>query len=113
MSAPSQHTLLVKTLYRRILKEQLNWAVGRDLWLQKALYTRAMFDEAKDLTEPGAIQSRVNAAKAWLIANKHPDPYTIPTQMGGSSFQRNAAPPLFTLDKQPDHPMPGEQAKHH
>lgn len=93
--ATSQHVLQVKTLYRQILKEQLNWAVSRELWLQHAMEIRYEFESNKELQDPGQIASQINRAKAWLITNKHPDPYTIPTQMGGTSFQRNTAPPLW------------------
>jgi len=110
MSTPpavlSQHTLLVKTLYRRILKEQLNWDIGRDVWLRRAAETRHHFEKGRKLTDAGEINSVINMGRAWLIAWKHPDPYTIPTQSGGSSFQRNTAPPVFTLHKDPDHPWP-------
>jgi NADH dehydrogenase (ubiquinone) 1 beta subcomplex subunit 9 len=69
------HKAFVKTLYRMILKEQLNWAVGRELWLQKALLTRAIFDKNKNLTDQGDIEVAIDEAKFWLFSNSHPDPY--------------------------------------
>ena len=38
------HRSYVKTLYRRILTNELNWIVRRDLWRAKALAIRAEFE---------------------------------------------------------------------
>lgn len=48
MSVPAPftaaHKAYVKSLYRRILTNELNWTVRRDLWRGKALAVRAEFD---------------------------------------------------------------------
>ena len=38
------HKSYVKSLYRRILNNELNWIVRRDIWRAKALAVRAEFD---------------------------------------------------------------------
>ena len=38
------HRLYVKSLYRRMLTNELNWIVRRDLWRAKAMAIRAEFE---------------------------------------------------------------------
>ena len=40
----SAHRLYVKSLYRRMLKNELDWIVRRDLWRAKAQQIRADFE---------------------------------------------------------------------
>lgn len=40
----SAHRLYVKSLYRRTLKNELDWIVRRDIWRAKALQVRAEFE---------------------------------------------------------------------
>ena len=76
MSSQLQHKLRVQLLYRRILKEQLNWKPQRDVWLQNALYTRMLFEENKALRDTGDIEAALGDGTRWLESRKHPDPYT-------------------------------------
>ena len=76
MSSNAAHVLRVKVLYRRILKEQLNWTVTRDVWLQHALNTRQVFDEGKRLRDAGDIEAAISRGTRWLTSWQHPDPYT-------------------------------------
>jgi len=66
----------------------------REYWFTEAAKTRAAFDSNRSLADNGQISTAINKAQNWLIENRHPDPYNPPNQVGGSSFQRNAAPPL-------------------
>lgn len=48
MSAPAPfsaaHKSYVKSLYRRMLNNELNWVIRRDIWRGRALAIRAEFD---------------------------------------------------------------------
>ena len=38
------HRLYVKSLYKRMLNNELNWIIRRDLWRAKAMAIRAEFE---------------------------------------------------------------------
>ena len=76
MSYAAAHKARVQLLYRRLLKEQLNWKAQRDVWQQNALYTRMLFEEKKALKDTGDIEAALNGGQRWLETRKHPDPYT-------------------------------------
>ena len=76
MSYAAAHKARVQLLYRRILKEQLNWKAQRDVWQQNALYTRMLFEEKKTLKDTGDIEAALSGGQRWLETRKHPDPYT-------------------------------------
>jgi NADH dehydrogenase (ubiquinone) 1 beta subcomplex subunit 9 len=40
----SAHRLYVKSLYRRMLKDALDWHIRRDIWRNKAIEIRAEFE---------------------------------------------------------------------
>jgi hypothetical protein len=43
-SFSSAHRLYVKSLYRRMLKNELDWVVRRDIWRGRAMMIRAEFE---------------------------------------------------------------------
>lgn len=51
MSTPfsSAHRLYVKSLYRRMLKNELDWVVRRDIWRGRAMMIRAEFERNRSV----------------------------------------------------------------
>ncbi|GJE84321.1 LYR motif-containing protein [Phanerochaete sordida] len=88
------HTRYVKSLYRRILKNELDWIVRRDIWRGKALVVRAEFDRNRDVHDPRALADLFDRAEADLAKRLHPDPYRPPTAPDGTKWERNAPPVL-------------------
>lgn len=86
-----EHVLRVKKLYRNILQLNRNWYFSRDEFIQIAKYTRYEFDIRSKFTHPDDIQNSILLGERYMEDNYHPEPYLIPRQEGGSSFQRNAA----------------------
>ena len=72
---PTAHVQRVTRLYRRSLKNLLNWVVWRDLWIEKGFELRAEFDAQKNVTDPRLIEKLVSDAEAKLAEYQHPDPY--------------------------------------
>lgn len=97
MSKQSAHTHLVKTLYRQVLKSQLNWTTDRELWMEQARQARAKFEAGGKLTDAGAIRSALRSAQTWLHDHIHPEPITNIYNYGGLAFQRDAPYPLHTV----------------
>ncbi|KIP12778.1 hypothetical protein PHLGIDRAFT_9838 [Phlebiopsis gigantea 11061_1 CR5-6] len=91
------HKSYVKNLYRRILTNELNWTVRRDIWRGKALAIRAEFDRHRDVQDPRALAELFDKAEAELSARLHPDPYRPATAPDGTKWERNAPPPLGPL----------------
>jgi len=117
MTTPTQtaHTRLVKLLYRRIIREQLNWCIGRKFWIREARKTRSEFDRNSKLTDPGQVNSAIQCAQQWLKDHQHPEPYTNIHVRGGSSYQRNVAPPMSVIetDWSTAFQDPNKPAEHH
>ena len=49
------HRSYVKSLYRRMLNNELNWIVRRDLWRAKALAIRAEFERNRCVVLPPCV----------------------------------------------------------
>ena len=98
MSSPfsSAHRLYVKSLYKRFLKNELDWIIRRDIWRAKALEIRAEFEKnrsvllysisrcnnnydhiyfRRNISDPRALAEVFEKAEAELASKKHPDPY--------------------------------------
>ncbi|KAF7332359.1 hypothetical protein MKEN_00117600 [Mycena kentingensis (nom. inval.)] len=88
------HRQYVQSLYRRRLKNSLDWTVRRDIWRGKALQIRAEFEVNRNLKDPRELAKIFEQAEAKLAAAKHPDPYIAPTAPGGTKWERNLPPPL-------------------
>ncbi|KAL9257386.1 NADH dehydrogenase [ubiquinone] 1 beta subcomplex subunit 9-like protein [Drosera capensis] len=83
----------VRLLYRRALKDTLNWAVHRHLFYNDADELRKKFDANKHVEDLETIDRLTDAAEATYNKFRHPDPYIVPWAPGGSKFCRNPEPP--------------------
>eukprot|EP00324_Dicrateria_rotunda_P002999 CAMPEP_0206153008 /NCGR_PEP_ID=MMETSP1474-20131121/298_1 /ASSEMBLY_ACC=CAM_ASM_001110 /TAXON_ID=97495 /ORGANISM="Imantonia sp., Strain RCC918" /LENGTH=158 /DNA_ID=CAMNT_0053550667 /DNA_START=45 /DNA_END=522 /DNA_ORIENTATION=- len=105
------HTVRVRTLYRNGLKTLLNWTVHRDLWISEGLKLRAEFDACRALTSPPMIEKVLTAGEAKLEEYAHPAPYRIPTDPGGTKYQRYARNSTgFAPEAAPSRPTSSEAA---
>ncbi|KAI8554185.1 hypothetical protein RHMOL_Rhmol05G0079300 [Rhododendron molle] len=114
MSAPASYLARraaqkerVRILYRRALKETLNWAVHRHLFYRDASELREKFDANKNVESLETIDRLLEDGEAAYNKWRHPDPYIVPWAPGGSKFTRNPPPPpgaflsYFSLSKCP------------
>merc|ERR1712226_1064175 len=83
----------VRILYRRALKDTLNWAVHRHLFYQDASELRERFEVHKHVEDPDTIDRMIEDGEAQYNKWRHPDPYIVPWAPGGSKFTRNPTPP--------------------
>ncbi|CAO2813478.1 unnamed protein product [Amaranthus hypochondriacus] len=83
----------VRILYRRALRDTLNWAVHRHIFYKDADELRKKFDANKNLQDLDAIDKMIAAGEAEYNKWRHPDPYIVPWAPGGSKFCRNPEPP--------------------
>ncbi|KAF9057892.1 NDUFB9, NADH-ubiquinone oxidoreductase [Panaeolus papilionaceus] len=100
MSTPtfsSAHRLYVKSLYKRYLKNSLDWTVRRDLWRPQALQIRAQFEANRNVTDPRALANILSQAEKELASQVHCDPYIAPSFPGGTKWERNTPPSMAPL----------------
>lgn len=98
----SAHRLYVKSLYRRMLKNELDWIVRRDIWRAKAQEIRAEFERnrwahrisqsrpcyyfsgtcnlsawhnGRNVHDPRSLAIILRKAEVELANKLHPDPY--------------------------------------
>ncbi|KAA8546040.1 hypothetical protein F0562_020509 [Nyssa sinensis] len=83
----------VRILYRKALKDTLNWAVHRHLFYEDASILREKFEANKHLEDPETIDRMIAVGEATYDKWRHPDPYIVPWAPGGSKFTRNPTPP--------------------
>ncbi|KAJ4838095.1 NADH dehydrogenase [ubiquinone] 1 beta subcomplex subunit 9 [Turnera subulata] len=83
----------VRILYRRALKDTLNWAVHRHLFYDDADELRKKFEANKHVEDLDAIDRMIERGEAEHNKWRHPDPYIVPWAPGGSKFTRNPTPP--------------------
>ncbi|KDQ64420.1 hypothetical protein JAAARDRAFT_28050 [Jaapia argillacea MUCL 33604] len=88
------HRLYVKSLYKRYLKNSLDWTVRRDLWRGQAMMIRAEFESNRNVHDPRALALILQKAEEQLAAVQHPDPYIPAVFPGGTKWERNLPPPL-------------------
>lgn len=69
------HKKYVMNLYRRYLRDSLNWHIRRDAWRKDALRIRAEFEFNRHVRNPRELASLLNRAEAQLESRQHPDPY--------------------------------------
>eukprot|EP00658_Telonema_sp_P-2_P064798 TRINITY_DN540_c0_g1_i20.p1 TRINITY_DN540_c0_g1~~TRINITY_DN540_c0_g1_i20.p1 ORF type:complete len:111 (+),score=16.95 TRINITY_DN540_c0_g1_i20:271-603(+) len=94
MSLPAiSHRSRVMRVYKSLLVTQRNWAIDRDVFNTEALKTQALFRSRASETNPTIIAAYVEEAERKLAHFRHPDPYILPTEFGGSKYMRNPAPP--------------------
>ncbi|KAL4081321.1 hypothetical protein V8B97DRAFT_1863621 [Scleroderma yunnanense] len=82
----SAHRLYVKSLYRRMLKNELDWVVRRDIWRGRALMIRAEFERNRNVHDPRALAQIIEKAEADLAQRLHPDPYISPAMPDGTKW---------------------------
>lgn len=83
----------VRILYRRALKDTLNWAVHRHLFYRDASDLRERFEANKHVEDLDTIDKLIADGEASYNKWRHPDPYIVPWAPGGSKFTRNPTPP--------------------
>ena len=93
-----QHGRVVCALYKRLLKGQRDWLVERPLINEAARRTRAVFDLRKNEYNPDLVQKYLAELKAEAELFTHPQPYTIVTDKGGTSWERNSPVPIGFCD---------------
>ncbi|XP_039015118.1 NADH dehydrogenase [ubiquinone] 1 beta subcomplex subunit 9-like [Hibiscus syriacus] len=81
----------VRILYRRALKDTLNWAVHRHLFYQDASDLREKFEFHKQVKDLDTIDKMIAAGEATYNKWRHPD--IVPWAPGGPKFTRNPVPP--------------------
>ncbi|KIM46444.1 hypothetical protein M413DRAFT_24170 [Hebeloma cylindrosporum] len=90
----SAHRLYVKSLYRRYLKNTLDWTIRRDIWRGQAIQIRAEFESNRNVYDPRALAQILERAEARLAEMKHPDPVIPPLAPGGTKWERNIPPSM-------------------
>ncbi|TKY45797.1 NADH dehydrogenase of ubiquinone 1 beta subcomplex subunit 9 [Spatholobus suberectus] len=68
----------VRILYRRALKDTLNWAVHRHLFYDDASNLRERFEENRHVEDLDTIDRLITDAEATYNKWRHPDPYIVP-----------------------------------
>ncbi|KAJ7228300.1 hypothetical protein GGX14DRAFT_66610 [Mycena pura] len=91
----SAHRQYVQSLYRRRLKNSLDWTIRRDVWRGKAMRIRAEFEVNRNVKDARQLAQIFGQAEAKLAAWKHPDPYIAPTAPGGTKWERNTPVRLY------------------
>lgn len=75
-SAFSQaHKSYVKSLYRRYLKNSLDWCIRRDVWRDRAIEIRVEFERHRNVRNPRELANLFEKAERELKRTQHPDPH--------------------------------------
>ena len=77
-AAPSfsaTHTAYVKSLYRRYLRNALDWNVRRDVFRDRAIEIRVEFERHRNVRNPRELARLFDAAEKELQKIAHPDPH--------------------------------------
>lgn len=75
-SAFSQaHKSYVKSLYRRTLKNSLDWCIRRDVWRDRAIEIRVEFERHRNVRNPRELANLFEKAERELKRVQHPDPH--------------------------------------
>lgn len=69
------HKAYVQSLYRRYLRNSLNWCIRRDIWRDRAIEIRAEFERNRHIANPRELGRVLQQAEAELKEHGHPDPY--------------------------------------
>ncbi|KAK9895672.1 hypothetical protein P389DRAFT_67565 [Cystobasidium minutum MCA 4210] len=93
------HRSYVKTLYRRALKDALDWYVRRDLWRNRAIEIRATFEQHRDVQDPRRVATLLQQVEKNFLKRQHPDPYRPPMFPDGTKWERNIPPRIFTEEE--------------
>ncbi|EGG04181.1 uncharacterized protein MELLADRAFT_53086 [Melampsora larici-populina 98AG31] len=90
------HRSHVQRLYRKALKQSLDWVVFRDIWRQKAIEIRVKFERNRDVRDPRAVSKLLHEAELEIAKWEHPEPYRPPTAADGTKWERNIPPTMFS-----------------
>lgn len=69
------HKKYVMNLYRRFLRDSLNWHIRRDAWRLDAIRIRTEFEQHRHVRNPRELANILSQAEARLESRQHPDPY--------------------------------------
>lgn len=69
------HKKYVMNLYRRFLRDSLNWHIRRDAWRLDAIRIRTEFEHNRHVRNPRELAGILSQAEARLESRQHPDPY--------------------------------------
>jgi len=75
MAFSALHKQYVTNLYRRFLRNSLNWRIRRDTWRADAAHIRAQFEFNRNVRNPRELATIFNKAEEQLASRIHPDPY--------------------------------------
>jgi len=89
----SGHTLRVKKLYRKLLRDHFNWyGLQYDNWLNHAESLRQEFEKNRNLTDAGEIETVIREAEVYLFQTQDPSPYRPIMHPQGGLWGRNEVP---------------------
>jgi hypothetical protein len=89
----SGHTLRVKKLYRKLLRDHFNWyGLQYDNWLNHAESLRQEFEKNRTLTDAGEIETVIREAEVYLFQTQDPSPYRPIMHPQGGLWGRNEVP---------------------
>lgn len=69
------HKAYIQSLYRRYLRNSLNWCIRRDIWRDRAIEIRAEFERNRHIANPRELGRVLQQAEEQLSIHAHPDPY--------------------------------------
>lgn len=63
------------SLYRRLLKNQLDWTINKRIWRKESMKIRHAFEMNRDISDPRLAQKIIVDGERYLESVKHPDPF--------------------------------------
>ncbi|EST08243.1 Complex 1 LYR protein [Kalmanozyma brasiliensis GHG001] len=90
------HKSYVKSLYRRTLKNELDWCIRRDIWRDRAIEIRVEFERNRHIRNPRELANLFEKAERDLKRVQHPDPHRPAMFEDGTKWERNLPPPMFS-----------------
>ncbi|SYW76783.1 uncharacterized protein UHO2_05500 [Ustilago hordei] len=90
------HKSYVKSLYRRYLNNSLDWCIRRDVWRDRAIEIRVEFERHRNVRNPRELANLFEKAERELKRIQHPDPHRPAMFEGGTKWERNLPPPMFS-----------------
>ncbi|SAM85464.1 related to NADH2 dehydrogenase (ubiquinone) chain CI-B22 [Ustilago bromivora] len=90
------HKSYVKSLYRRYLKNSLDWCIRRDVWRDRAIEIRVEFERHRNIRNPRELANLFEKAERELKRIQHPDPHRPAMFEDGTKWERNLPPPMFS-----------------
>ncbi|WFD24421.1 hypothetical protein MEQU1_003121 [Malassezia equina] len=99
MAFSALHKQYVTNLYRRFLRNSLNWRIRRDTWRADAAHIRAQFEYNRHVRNPRELASIFNKAEEQLASRQHPDPYKR-TWFSTTYTNTNSSDPRMFTDEE-------------